>query len=1118
MKDFKFYDRVVGWAAFLVAAVCYLLTVEPTASWWDCGEFIATAVKLEVGHPPGAPLWMIIGRVAALFAPDDAHMALMMNATAALAAAFTSLFLFWSVTHLARRIVEKISYKGQNVASYSACETVAILSSGMVGALIYTFCDTAWFSAVEAEVYSMSSLFTAVVFWLILKWEEHADEKYSNRWLILICYLMGLSIGVHLLNLLVIPAIVLVYYYKKYKPTPLGTTLALLLSVVILAVVLYFIIPQTVNIAAHFDLLFVNTFGMPYYSGIITFMLLLMGGLGYLVWWTHANRKVILNTISLGVFVLMVGYCSFAMTVIRSFANPPINENDPSNGFSLLSYLNREQYGDNPLFYGPYFNAEPTGSVQESTYIPFDGKYLKIDKPRSKYTYSSEDQGFFPRMYSSNQNHIQVYKTWGGLESVETRPSFAENLTFFFTYQLGHMYFRYFMWNFVGRQSDIQNGAGSVINGNWISGIDFIDAIKGASSDGLPDKYKNNHGRNVYYFLPFLLGLLGIFVSLQHDSKNCFVVFMFFLLTGIAIVVYLNQTPYQPRERDYAYAGSFYAFSIWCGLGALAIWNIIRNLGSRDNRMSLVGAGVSCVAVLVPVQMACQNWDDHDRSGRYTCRDFAINYLESCAPNSILFTFGDNDTFPLWYVQEVEGVRRDVRIVNLSLAGCDWYLKQTQEKKYNSEPVKMTLSPNKYRQDLRNIVIVTDQGSFASGKYNQHKDEIDAEYFPLYKDFMSVIDNSNFPSKFAKDYQTISAGPEKFPPTMFASLVSQLVRPEISKQIFGDNNDGINGIKSRTDLLIAKISGYYTPIKDALTVTADDNDKLTMANGDQYNYLPSKKISVPVNVDNCLKNGTLSEATKQKALAEVKWDISKSYFTKSDLAVMDIICANNWERPIYFASSASAADFLGLEKYMRLEGFAYRLVPYVTEQKGSGEIGDVDSKIMYDNVMTKFKWGRVNEPDVVIEENNRRQIAIMDIRGILARLSEKLADDGELEKAKEVANKCLEILPKDKVAFDYSMLPVVGALYKAGLKAEAEKISMEMADEHFEIFNWLSKLKAQGFNESREYGMSLNVIGYLTQQAFTNEASKSVADHLNQIYKGCVGFGIDELPDGELDE
>ncbi|MCQ2252003.1 MAG: DUF2723 domain-containing protein [Bacteroidales bacterium] len=1102
MKDFKFYDRIAGWASFAVAMICYLLTVEPTASWWDCGEFIATAVKLEVGHPPGAPLWMIIGRVAALFAPDDAHMALMMNCTAVLAAAFTSLFLFWSITHLARRIVERKSYRDRRVDYYSVSETIAILGSGMVGALIYTFCDTAWFSAVEAEVYSMSSLFTAVVFWLILKWEEHADEKYSNRWLILICYLMGLSIGVHLLNLLVIPAIVLVYYYKKFQnPSHKGVMLALAVSVVILAFVLYFIIPQTVNVGAYFDLFFVNVLGMPYYSGIITFLLLVMGGLGYWAWITQKNGKALQNTIALSVFMIMLGYTSFAMTVIRSFSNPPINENQPSDGFSLLSYLNREQYGDTPLFYGPYFTADVVGQEREYTYIPENGKYLKIQKPAPKYFYDSENQGFFPRMHSSNENHIKAYMQWGGLDNVTQRPSFAQNLRFFFSYQLGHMYFRYFMWNFCGRQSDVQNGAGSTINGNWITGIDFIDGIRDMDSANLPDRYANNHGRNVYYLLPLLLGFLGIFVSWTYDSKNCFVVFLFFLLTGVAIVVYLNQTPYQPRERDYAYAGSFYAFSIWCGLGLLAIWDWLQQKSNP-----VVASSVACLSLLVPVQMASQNWDDHDRSGRYTCRDFATDYLESCAPNAILFTFGDNDTFPLWYCQEVEGIRRDVRVVNLSLAGCDWYIRQAQQQMYEGAPVPMSLSAAKYRQDKRNILIIQDQkGRFVTEQYNSHKQEFESAYTPIYNDLLLLIDGTSFPQKYASDYQQIIGGADKVSPSLLARLVFQLdANKQLAESIFGANIDKFNALKDNLQNLIVKISGQSVPISSVIAVAGDDEDMVQMQNGEKYNYLPAKNVSIPVNKANCLENGTISADTESRVKDVINWTISKNYFTKSDLVILDILSKNDWKRPVYFAASGSPNDYLGLDKFMRLEGFAYRIVPYEVKAE-PGEIGEIDSKIMYNNMMNKFVWGRVNADDVVIEENNRRQMSIMDIRGTFARLASKLAEEGNTDKAKEVLEKCMEIVPRSKMAYDYSMLPVVSAMVDCGMDNKAVEVISQMGDEYDSILAWLDGLRRNGSFERHEMSMSVSIVGFLAQEAESLE-NEDLSKKLIDIYSRYAGL------------
>ncbi len=1101
MKDFKFYDRLAGWAAFAVALVCYLLTVEPTASWWDCGEFIATAVKLEVGHPPGAPLWMIIGRVAALLASDDAHMALMMNCTAVLAAAFTSLLLFWSVTHLARRVVERMHYKGERVSSYNPGQTIAILGSGMLGALIYTFCDTAWFSAVEAEVYSMSSLFTAVVFWLILKWEEHAGEAHSTRWLVLICYLMGLSIGVHLLNLLVIPAIVLVFYFRKWKnATVSGALLAFLVSVVILAVVLYVIIPQTVNIGAYYDLFFVNVLGMPYYSGIITFLILLMGGLGFLAWLFQKYNKVVLNTVSLGLFMIMLGYTSFAMTVIRSFSNTPINENQPSDGFSLLSYLNREQYGDTPLLYGAYFTADVVDQKKEYTYIPVDGKYLEIQKPSPKYVYSPGDMGWFPRMHSSQSHHVEAYKQWAGLDNLTKRPTFGQNMRFFFSYQMGHMYWRYFMWNFCGRQSDEQNGAGSYIKGNWITGIDFIDNLRGAGSEFLPDRYAGNHGRNVYYMLPLLLGLLGLLFHLMNDSRNSVVVGLFFLLTGVAIVVYLNQTPLQPRERDYAFAGSFYAFSIWCGLGLLALWDLIRNMfGPGKEHYPAI---IACLALLVPVQMACQNWDDHDRSGRYTCPDFARNYLESCAENAILFTFGDNDTFPLWYVQEVEGVRRDIRIVNLSLAGCDWYVKQAQERKYEGAPVPMTLDYTKYRQDKRNIVICTDQADrFVSDKYESQKDKLGPVYEGIYNDFIALIDKTDFPVKYASDYKQIIGGYNKVNITLFARLITLFgTNAKLREQIFGANTEPIMSIVERSNALMDDISKVYTPISAIMAVAGNDDDLVQMGNGENYNYIPSKKVSIPVNKQNCLDNGTIDESTMSRVGQELKWDISKNYFTKSDLVIMDILSANDWKRPVYFAASGSPGDYMGLDKFFRLEGFCYRVVPYITKSETPGEMGEVDTKFMYDNMMNKFRWGRMNEPDVILEENNLRQIKIMDVRGTFARLANTLVDQHKTDEAQAVLQKCLELTPNKKVPYDYTMLPVLSSLYEACMTEQADQVASEMIEDYTQICEWLSNLCSDGFVESREFQMSVSILAYIAQQA-QEHGSSEILSKVETIYQ-----------------
>lgn len=1106
MKDFKFYNRIAGWGAFFIAAFTYLLTIEPTASFWDCGEFIATAVKLEVGHPPGAPLWMIIGRVAAQFAGGDVtKMAMMVNAAAALASAFTVLFLFWSITHIARKLINNIYYRGEDEKSieYTMHETITILASGMVGALIYCFCDTAWFSAVEGEVYSMSSLFTAVVFWCILRWEECADEPFANRWIILICYLMGLSIGVHLLNLLVIPAIVMVYYYKKYKTTRNGTIYALGISLLLLVSILYGIIPQSVKISAYFDLLFVNTFGMGYLSGTVFFVIVLLAGLSALIWWSYKTKKVLLNTIALGVTVMFIGYGSFAMTVIRACANTPMNENCPDNGFSLLSYLNREQYGDSPLLYGNYYNAEVIDQKQLYTYIPQDGKYIEVTKTNPEYIYDDEHCGFFPRMWSQSQSHISGYKSWANIDSSdpEKRPSFADNLAFFFKYQLGHMYFRYFMWNFSGRQNDIQSH-GSYINGNWITGFDFIDSVRLGNQSDLPDRMKNNKARNVYYLLPLLLGFLGMFAGFNHDSKNCFVIFLFFLLTGVAIVVYLNQTPYQPRERDYAYAGSFYAFAMWCGLGVAGIYAYLRKKLAKV-KMTSLAVIVAGVCMIVPIEMACQNWDDHDRSNRYTCRDFAANYLQSCAPNAILFTFGDNDTFPLWYAQEVEGIRTDVRVVNLSLAGTDWYLKQTMEKKYDSDPVKFFLTADQYAVNKRNVALVYDKNvlAYINEKIAANPQEVKTIMQPFYDEFLRVVANSKFPELYAKDYETIKNNPESVGPIKLVSLVQTLAKGTTAQQVFGSNTAEINALNAQAGEVLKKIAGLAPTIQDVVKLIGSEKpeDKIELQSGEMINYIGSRTVKIPVNKANCLANGTLLAKDQDRAGDNIVMNISKSYFLKNDIAVLDIIAANNWERPIYFAASGGPDDYLGLDKYFRLEGFAYRLVPYSTKSETEGETGEIDADLMYDNVMGKFAWGGMGSDNVTIEENNRRQINIIGIREMFARLATSLVNNGEKGKAQEVINKCLEITPPDQVFYDQSMLPLVEAMYKADMHQKAAEISGVMGDEYDQILTHLLNLKNNGIIESREQTIGVAIIGQLAQFAMIYNQD-AIAQRLSNLY------------------
>lgn len=691
-KQFNLISRIVGLAVFVVATLTYVLTLEPTTSFWDCGEFIASSYKLEVGHPPGNPVFQLVARFFTMFASAE-NAAYAVNFMNAICSSLTILFLYLTIMHLGRRLLEK---NGREYLSVS--NAIALWGSAAVGALAYCWSDTFWFSAVEGEVYAMSSLLTAIVFWAMLKWEDEADEPYANRWIVLIAFLLGLSIGVHLLNLLAIPAIAFIYYYKKSTSFTWGKAFGVLaLSAVILAVILWGIIPYLPKLAAYVDLLFVNGFGLPYNTGAVVFMLLLLAACFWVIYFSHKRGKVLLNTITLCFTMIVIGYSSFAVVVIRSSVNTPTNEYQPDNPFTLVRYLGREQYGSNPLVYGETFASVPTNYSVPKYYTPLDGKYYKTDGPLDV-KYPAESKMLFPRMWSKSPDHIEFYKHYTGDGKVpqggsHKMPTFKENLSFFFDYQINWMYFRYFFWNFVGRQNDLHSPTpGEPLKGNWESGIGFIDKARLGDQSVGPDYIVDSRSKNHYYFLPLILGLIGLFFQLKKDQQNWWVTMLLFLLTGIGIVVYLNQPPLQVRERDYAYAGSFYMFCVWIGLAVMAIHQFIEQYIKGDKLPKwLIPSAVSVLALIVPVQMASQNWDDHDRSGRYTAQNLAYNYLMSLDENAIIVTHGDNDTFPLWYIQEVEGVRLDTRIMNTSLLGTDWYIDQMRRKIYDSDPVKFSL-------------------------------------------------------------------------------------------------------------------------------------------------------------------------------------------------------------------------------------------------------------------------------------------------------------------------------------------------------------------------------------------------------------------------------------------
>jgi hypothetical protein len=722
--NYKKLNNILGWFTFALALIVYTLTLEPTASWWDCGEYIATAYKLQVGHPPGAPLFQIMGRFFSLFAfGDTMNVALMVNFMSGLVSALTIMFLFWTITRLAIKMV-----RTENEMTFG--QQAVVLGSGLVGALAYTFSDSFWFSAVEGEVYAMSSLFTAVVFWAILKWEEAADQKHSNRWIVLIAYLVGLSIGVHLLNLLAIPAIAYVYYFKKYKTTSKGIILTGAISIFLLSFIMYIVIPWIVDLAAKFELVFVNNFGLPFNSGIIVYFALIITGLVFGLRYTQRRGKLIANTALLSLAFILIGYSSFMMLVIRANTNTPINENNPDDAISLLSYLNREQYGTWPLFTGQYYSAplDPQNPYSDGSPIYIRdkkvGKYVMTDSRKGDIpNFDPKFKTVLPRMYSAQENHIRAYKSWGKIKGVpiqainnsgepETliKPTMGENLRFMFRYQISHMYFRYFMWNFAGRQNDTQ-GHGGIQNGNWISGINFLDEMRLGKQTDLPQSMQSP-ARNTYYLLPLILGVVGMLFHFSRNYKDGLVVALLFFMTGLAIVIYLNQTPFQPRERDYAYAGSFYAFAIWIGLGVVSLWDALTKKLKVNDMVAAASITAICL-ILVPGIMAAENWDDHDRSEKYAARDFAHNYLNSCAPNAILITNGDNDTFPLWYAQEVEGIRTDIRVVNYMLSSGDWYVHQLARKIYISEPLKFTLTPEQYNKGVNEYIPFFSRGEIA---------------------------------------------------------------------------------------------------------------------------------------------------------------------------------------------------------------------------------------------------------------------------------------------------------------------------------------------------------------------------------------------------------------------
>ena len=985
MKLFKRWNNIVGWLVFAIAAVVYLMTMEPVSSLWDCSEFIATSYKLEVGHPPGAPLFMMLARLATLFSfgnPD--YVGVAVNAMNSFASAFCILFLFWTITHLARRMVTR---NGEPLTKGSIC---GILGAGAVGALAYTFTDTFWFSAIEGEVYALSSMFTALVVWLMLKWEDQADEPHSSRWIVLIAYLMGLSIGVHILNLLTIPALAFIYYFRKTKQVTLkGIFLTLLVGGAAVLFVNNLVIPYTVWVGAMLDILFVNGLGLPVNSGMVFFAFALLGGMAWLTWWTHRKRYVTLNIIALCITMILVGFSSYASVTIRAVANPPMNSNNPNNPQALLSFLNRDQYGDKPLLLGAYYTAPRLhGQYKEKSmyFINDEGEYQKA-KVVTGYKYAPEFIHFFPRMWNPQKSE-RDYQQWGayrtrtevmrdeqgnvlrdgrgqpmrhevfdfgerkiytdefGERQSVVEPTFLENLNYFFSYQLNYMYWRYFLWNFVGRQSDIQPIQSTLTDGNWLSGVKWIDEANLGPQENLPREIEENKARNTYYFLPFILGLIGLIYQLNRDQRNFSIVMMLFLMTGIALVFYFNTSPGEPRERDYVYAGSFYAFSIWIGFGVLAIRHALMSLLKRNT--VVVAALATLIGMGVPTILAAENWDDHDRSGRYMARDIGYNFLMSTLPNSIILNFGDNDTFPLWNNQEIYGVRTDVRIMNTSYLNGEWYIDEMKTKANEAEGIPFTLPKSKYT---------------------------------FVNDWLPVTDRLD-------------------------KVVSL-------KEV-------IEFVKSEDRRSKLRIEG--------------------MGEDEWIDYIPTKRLALPVNKENCLKAGIVKEEDRHLMVDTIYIDLKKSAIEKQQLMILDMLAHFDWKRPIYLTQVFLFQDF-GLMDYLQFDGYAYRFVPIKTPIRSAfdPEVGRIDVDYAGNLLKNVFRYGNLSDPDVYVDYFTQYNLASAKTRAAFARVGKELIRQNRIAEGVEMLDLGLQRLPASQIRYsDSNTYPFLEAYYLASLMGDEQ--------------------------------------------------------------------------------
>ena len=1047
-KTFKILDISLGWLVFLVAAVVYLMTLEPTVSFWDCGEFISSSNKMQVGHPPGAPFFMIIARIAALFASDVTQVAKMVNGVSAIASALTIMFLFWTVVYFAKKMCKVEE-------NYSIGQTVAVLGAGLIGALAYTFSDTFWFSAVEAEVYGMSSFFTALVFWAILKWSEVEEKITSYRWLLLICLLTGISIGIHLLNLLTIPAIAFVVYFKNRENAKewfkgiWGFILTTVLSLIAIAAIMWGIIPGVGIVASRFDLLFVNTFGLDFNSGLLCWIILTIIALALSIYVTQkSNNKILqivvpslallltgaplfagnwflnlliliafviaivvmvrykkqqmLNLIMSSVTCILIGYSCYAIIVVRSNSNPSMDQNNPQDAFSLLYYLNREQYGDRPLLYGKFYTETTPIKVTESDpiYARIGKKYV-ITGYKRDYTYKNNI--LFPRMFSEQNEgqyqHVKMYEKYGDVK--RGKPTQANNLKFFWDYQMNWMYWRYFMWNFAGRQNDLKDNGGEItkLHGNWICGFKSIDNARLGDQDLLPESMKNNKAHNTYYFLPLILGLIGLGFQFLKDKNNGFVVLLLFVLTGIAIVVYLNQTPNQPRERDYAYAGSFYAFAIWIGLGVVGLYELLRKAKIPT---AVAGIFATLICAPIPYLMGQQNWDDHDRSNRYVCLAWGRNYLETCDKNAVLFTNGDNDTFSVWYAQEVEGIRTDVKICCIPYFQSDWYITQMKSKYYDAEPMNLSYTAEQYAPSVRD---------------------------------------------------------------------------------FNEENP------------YTKKAGYFS-LDSLLKYNRDDKSIIVQGKNKFYTY-PSNKFYLKVNKEDVIKSGTVKEKDAHLIDTLIKIDLNRRGVQKNGLMILDLINNNNWQRPIYYTGGINTPDAVGFDKYFQNEGFAYRLVPI----KSSGV--RIDADILYENMMHKYTYGNIDK-DILIDNTIDNSTKTARLRSNFGDLAYLLWQQKDTVRAMEVINRAMEVMPLKNFSADYFDLNFIQKCYIIGDTINADKMIIDCLEDASKILEVLSTFDKQDLiGDDYNLRFNLETVRFSLQIANGHKRTE-ITEKYETIYKNFL--------------